>query len=78
MEAIVNELPLLKQGDQGPHVRTMHHLMLARDVQGLEGIGDTLFAPAHSTGIRALQTAAGLEADGVVGPQTWPVLLAVR
>lgn len=78
MEAIVNELPLLKQGDQGPHVRTMHHLMLARDVQGLDGVGDTLFAPAHSAGIRTLQTAAGLEADGVVGPQTWPVLLAVR
>ncbi|MGN9843668.1 peptidoglycan-binding domain-containing protein [Nonomuraea sp. H19] len=77
-EAIVRELPILRQGDQGPHVRTMHHLMLARDVQGLEGVSDTMFTPAHSAGIRDLQTSADIEVDGVVGPQTWPVLLAVH
>ncbi|MEO3855276.1 CHAP domain-containing protein [Acrocarpospora sp. B8E8] len=77
-EAIVRELPILRQGEQGPHVRTMHHLMLARDVPGLAGVSDTMFTPAHSVGIRDLQTAAGIEVDGVVGPQTWPVLLGVH
>src|SRR5262249_22033817 len=77
-EGIVNELPMLKQGDQGTGVRTMHHLMIARDCKGLDGVGDTVFSPAHTTGIRALQQAAGVEADGLVGPQTWRVLLGVR
>lgn len=76
-EAIVNELPMLKEGDQGPHVRTMHHLMIARDCKNLDGTGDTVFTPAHTAGIRALQQAAKIEADGLVGIQTWRVLLGV-
>ncbi|MEV5412951.1 CHAP domain-containing protein [Thermopolyspora sp. NPDC052614] len=77
-EAIVRELPLLRQGDQGQHVRTMHYLMIARNVPGLAGVSDSTFTPAHSMGIRDLQKAAGIEVDGVVGPQTWPVLLSVH
>jgi hypothetical protein len=77
-EAMVNELPMLKQGDQGSHVRTMHHLMIARDCKGLDGVGDTVFTSTHTVGIRALQQAAGIEADGEVGPKTWRVLLGVH
>ena len=77
-EAMVNKLPILRQGDQGEHVQTMHHLMIARDCVGLDGVGDNVFTPAHAMGIRSLQEAAGVEIDAVVGPQTWGVLLGVR
>ncbi|GII83719.1 hypothetical protein Ssi03_17090 [Sphaerisporangium siamense] len=77
-EAMVEKLPTLHEGDHGKHVRTMHHLMLARDTTGLEGLGDDAFTAEHAAGIRRLQQAAGVEVDAIVGPETWSVLLAVR
>ncbi|GII63531.1 hypothetical protein Skr01_36160 [Sphaerisporangium krabiense] len=74
-EVIVKKLPVLRQGDKGWDVKTLHYLLLARDYGGLDGVDDTVFTPAHAEGVRGLQAAAGIEADGIVGPKTWPVLL---
>ncbi|MGW4425801.1 peptidoglycan recognition protein family protein [Streptosporangium sp. NPDC004631] len=76
-EVMVKKLPVLREGDHGWHVKTLHYLLLARDYAGLDGVDDTTFTPAHTAGVKGLQAAAGLEEDGVVGPKTWPVLLRV-
>ncbi|MFD8556610.1 CHAP domain-containing protein [Streptosporangium canum] len=83
-EVAVKKLPTLKRGaglkDNDPlkwHVKTLHHLLIARDYAGLDGVDDTVFTEAHENGVKGLQDAAGLEVDGVVGPLTWPVLLRV-
>lgn len=76
-EDAVKKLPTLKKGDKGWDVKTLHYLLLARDYGGLEGVDDTVFTDAHANGIRGIQEAAGIEVDGVCGPQTWPVLLRV-
>lgn len=76
-EVMVKKLPVLREGDHGWHVKTMHYLLLARDYAGLDGVDDTVFTPAHTAGVKGLQAAAGLKQDGVVGPLTWPVLLRV-
>ncbi|MFF4417110.1 N-acetylmuramoyl-L-alanine amidase [Streptosporangium sp. NPDC001559] len=83
-EATVKKLPTLQLGDgrkdDDPlkwHVKTMHYLLLARDYALDPKVDDTVFGPAHEAGVKGLQTAAGLKADGIVGPLTWPVLLRV-
>ncbi|MBG0828570.1 N-acetylmuramoyl-L-alanine amidase [Planomonospora sp. ID67723] len=76
-EAMVKKLPLLKKGSKGVHVKTMHYLLLARDYAGLDGVDDMTFTGAHEAGIRGLQKAAGIDVDGLVGNDTWAVLLRV-
>jgi hypothetical protein len=76
-EDAVKKLPTLRQGDKGWDVKTMHHLLIARDYGGLEGVDDTTFTPAHTAGIKGLQQAAGIEVDGICGINTWSVLLRV-
>jgi hypothetical protein len=76
-EIAVKKLPLLKKGDKGWHVKTLHYLLLARDYAGLDGVSDTVFTAAHEAGVKGIQAAAGLKQDGEVGPLTWPVLLRV-
>ncbi|GHH67669.1 hypothetical protein GCM10017673_15050 [Streptosporangium violaceochromogenes] len=75
MEVIMRKLPVLKLGDKGWDVKTMHHLLIARDYAGLAGVSDVAFTEAHERGVEGLQRAAGIAVDGVVGPDTWRVLL---
>ena len=61
--------PLVKEGDQGHPVLTLQSLLRAH---GQDIAGDGVFGPATLAAVKAVQTAGGVAADGIVGPQTWP------
>lgn len=66
--------PLLKKGSQGPEVRQLQdHLRRAGFLTPESGTFDDLTRKTVMT----FQEANGLEADGIVGPQTWAALEAV-
>ncbi len=68
----IPEWPLFRQGDQGPEVRAIQHLLRFKgqnvDVDGIFG-GQTRAA------VVAFQNQSGLAADGIVGPLTWSALI---
>jgi hypothetical protein len=66
---------VLREGSEGPDVRTLQSILSARGYGELEATGR--FDTATSTAVRRFQAEAGLAADGVVGPQTRPKLLAL-
>ncbi|MFE3452368.1 CHAP domain-containing protein [Nonomuraea sp. NPDC059194] len=76
-EVLVKQLPTLREGDKGWHVKTMHYLLAARDYAIDDSVDDTTFTAYHEQGIRGIQDAAGIKVDGVCGPQTWAALLRV-
>lgn len=76
-ETLVKKLPTLRKGDKGWHVKRVHYLLAAADYAIAEGIDDTTFTSYHEQGVRGVQEAAGIEVDGVVGPETWAALLLV-
>lgn len=73
-ERIVRELGIVRQGDSGEAVRTVQGLCVARG-QDMPVDGD--FGPVTRLAVIGLQGQARIAVDGVVGPQTWPVLLGV-
>jgi peptidoglycan hydrolase-like protein with peptidoglycan-binding domain len=66
--------PVVAQGAQGHPVLTLQELARAH---GHAIAVDGVFGPATAGAVRAVQTAAGLSADGIVGPLTWPALIVV-
>jgi Putative peptidoglycan binding domain len=81
-EKIVQELGTVRQGSTGETVRTAQGCLLARGyaigVSGVLTAGvDGVFGPLTLAAVRQVQAKAGITVDGVVGPQTWPVLLGV-
>ncbi len=72
--AMISDLPVVQQGDTGEAVRTAQGLCVARRHQ-IAVDGD--FGPATHAAVTAIQSAARVAADGVVGPVTWPVLAGV-
>lgn len=64
-------LPVIAQGAAGQAVRSVQGLLCAR---GHTVTIDGQFGPATATAVRALQSAAKLVPDGVVGLATWPAL----
>ena len=65
--------PQLAIGDQGTAVRTLQRaLVRAGQTVDIDGI----FRQKTWLAVRALQRAAGLDADGIVGPDTWAALPA--
>jgi hypothetical protein len=77
MEAMVQKLPTLKKGDKGEHVETLRGLLLARshpEVKTVEGPFDATVEAA----VRAVQEWGKVGVDGIVGQDTWPVLLRVH
>ncbi len=64
--------PVVRRGDDIFPVRTLQQLLRARSHHVAV---DGNFGPATEAAVKAFQQSAGLTADGVVGPQTWPKLV---
>ena len=74
-EIMMHALPVVAEGQSGPAVRTVQGLINAR------GHGCTIdgaYGPQTASAVRAIQHNAGITADGVTGPRTWPVLMGVQ
>lgn len=73
-EKIMQDLPVVREGDTGPAVRTVQGLCCSRGhstkIDGVFGV-DTYAA------VRSVQADGRLAQDGVVGRLTWPVLLGL-
>jgi peptidoglycan hydrolase-like protein with peptidoglycan-binding domain len=66
---------VLSAGSEGPDVRTLQSILEARGYGELDVSGR--FDLPTGEAVRRFQREAGLQADGVVGPQTRPKLLAL-
>lgn len=78
-EALVNKLPTLEKGAKGTneHVQTARGLLLARSHPEIGGVvGD--FDDKMDKAVRGVQEWGKIEVDGVIGPDTWGVLLRVH
>ena len=72
-EAKLAEMPMVAFGDSGDAVTT---LQTELNAQGYDcGEVDGIFGQNTLNAVMAFQTANGLDADGVVGAQTWGALL---
>lgn len=61
-------MPMIRRGARGPTVALAQQLMLIKD--------DGVFGPKTDLAVKRFQQAHGLEADGVVGQDTWAALFA--
>ncbi|GAA0286868.1 hypothetical protein GCM10009527_097970 [Actinomadura nitritigenes] len=75
METLMHALPTVRQGDHGEAVETVQGLLNARS-HAVAIDGD--FGPATAAAVKAVQRWGDVAADGIVGPDTWPVLLRVQ
>jgi hypothetical protein len=64
--------PLEQEGSTGEDVRTVQYLATE---QGHSTGVDGVFGPLTKAAVQGFQSARGLGADGIVGPQTWPQLI---
>jgi hypothetical protein len=64
--------PLKKNGDSGPEVTALQHLLVAH---GENLTVDGVFGPITKSKVQHFQGQNGLAADGIVGPKTWPKLI---
>lgn len=65
--------PLVREGNTGERVKTVQYLLRQHGQSSI--VVDGQFGPATAAGVRAFQTSRGLVVDGLVGSQTWPVLV---
>lgn len=73
LQACTVTLPVLKTGSRGGHVKTLQHLL---KVYGGYDIGaDGVFGSYTDSVVRKYQQARKLTVDGIVGAQTWGMLL---
>ncbi|TDB88364.1 CHAP domain-containing protein [Actinomadura sp. KC216] len=75
-EDMVKKLPMLSKGDRGEHVQSLQGLLMARSHPEVRMTGR--FDSTTEAAVKAVQRWGGVDDDGVVGPQTWPVLLRVH
>lgn len=74
---VVEGLPTLKQGDASDVVRAAQFLLNGRGCSvGIWG-ADGDFGPMTKAAVLAFQRRRSLEADGIIGPETWAALLGV-
>ena len=64
--------PLEQEGSKGENVRSVQYLL---NDHGSAVAVDGDSGPQTSAAVRAFQASHGLGADGIVGNQTWPVLI---
>ena len=70
--------PVLRRGDQGPWVVVLQQLMSQLYLPGWDDTyltPDGVFGPRTEAAVRAFQTGAGLDEDGIVGTATWSELV---
>lgn len=72
-EKMVRTLPTLRKGTHGPDVRTVQGLLQARGFHHIDI--DGVYGTDTADAVDALQHREGLHEDGVVGRDTWPVLV---
>src|SRR5215469_378354 len=75
-EDAMRALPTLAAGARGEDVRTVQALCNARADVPVLSI-DGIFGSRTESQVRAMQSLAKIPVDGIVGPQTWPVLMGV-
>lgn len=74
-------MPLIRQGDEGTPVERLQTLLIGRGYYcggrsyGGREFPDGDFGPATLLAVKDVQKAAGLKQDGIVGAETWPVLI---
>lgn len=73
LQACTVTLPVLRQGSRGGYVKTLQHLLKAYG--GYEIGADGVFGSWTDTTVRKYQRARNLTVDGIVGAQTWGMLL---
>jgi peptidoglycan hydrolase-like protein with peptidoglycan-binding domain len=66
-------MPILRYGMEGPAVERLQERM--RSLGFYDGVVDGVFGPQTEAAVQALQRNFEIEADGIVGPVTWTVLL---
>jgi len=64
--------PTLRRGDERIAVRGLQRRLVAAGSDELEIDGE--FGPATEAAVKAFQEDAGIDVDGIVGPQTWGAL----
>lgn len=72
------EMNIIKLGDTGNQVETLQILLNAfgfRDSDGNLLAVDSIFGPKTDQAVKSYQAARGIEADGIVGYQTWSRIL---
>lgn len=74
----INGLPMLRQGDTGEIVRAAQLLLNGRGASVGKWGADGDFGPMTKEAVLAFQRRNGLEADGIIGPETWAALLGVQ
>ena len=74
-------MPQIRQGDEGTPVERLQTLLIGRGYYcggrsyGGREFPDGDFGPATLLAVKDVQKAAGLKQDGIVGAETWPVLI---
>jgi peptidoglycan hydrolase-like protein with peptidoglycan-binding domain len=72
ISAAIQPWPIVRRGDREHPVRTLQHLLRAHGQNvGVDGI----FGARTEAAVRAVQGNGGVRVDGIVGPQTWPLLI---
>jgi hypothetical protein len=71
-DKLMASLPTVNTGSVGPIVKTVQGLCCARG--HLTAIDGT-FGPQTKLAVESVQKSVKINADGVVGPKTWPVLI---
>lgn len=69
------ELPILQSGSSGDSVKSVQAVLNAKGGSGLTVDGQ--FGPATQAAVRNLQAFLQIEVDGIVGQDTWSVLLVL-
>jgi peptidoglycan hydrolase-like protein with peptidoglycan-binding domain len=59
----------------GVNAQVVFGIQYLLEARGHAVLVDGIYGPATAAAVTAFQTGAGLAADGIVGPQTWPALV---